>query len=118
MPSLSVTCIETRDHTKAAIAVRRTVGCIPVDCVYWFSDAAFPFVLPGIPIVHVAIPPFTDFVEDINGHALQPEALAKLTAIDPHTLPILHGEHRIGPCVNARVAQVNCRERWRWGFFW
>ena len=49
----------------------------------------------------------SDFVEDINGHALQPEALAKLTAIDPHTLPILHGDHRIGPCV-ARPLNFIC----------
>ena len=49
----------------------------------------------------------SDIVEDINGHALQPEALAKLTALDPHTLPILHGEHRIGPCV-ARPLNFIC----------
>ena len=49
----------------------------------------------------------SDIVEDIDGHALLPEALAKLIAIDPHTLPILHGEHRIGPCV-ARPLNFVC----------
>jgi 2-keto-4-pentenoate hydratase/2-oxohepta-3-ene-1,7-dioic acid hydratase in catechol pathway len=49
----------------------------------------------------------SDFVADIDGHALQPEALADLTAINPHTLPILHGEHRIGPCV-ARPLNFVC----------
>ena len=49
----------------------------------------------------------SDVVGDIDGHALQPEVLARLTALDPHTLPILHGEHRIGPCV-ARPLNFIC----------
>ena len=49
----------------------------------------------------------SDIVEDIDGHVLQPEALAKLIAVDPHTLPILHGAHRIGPCV-ARPLNFVC----------
>jgi Protein of unknown function (DUF5672) len=65
MPTLSVSCIETRNYDKAARAVQSTVRCIPINCVYWFSNAAPPFVLSGIEIIHVAIPHFTDF-EDIN----------------------------------------------------
>lgn len=36
---------------------------------------------------------------DINGAALAPASLAKLASIDPATLPEVHGELRIGPCV-------------------
>jgi len=50
---------------------------------------------------------FTDIMEDIDAHAVTPEGLAKLSAVDPHTLPILHGEHRIGPCV-ARPLNFIC----------
>jgi 2-keto-4-pentenoate hydratase/2-oxohepta-3-ene-1,7-dioic acid hydratase in catechol pathway len=46
-------------------------------------------------------------MEDIDAHALTPEGLAKLSAVDPHTLPILHGEHRIGACV-ARPLNFIC----------
>ncbi len=49
----------------------------------------------------------SDVVDDIDGHAISPDGLAKLLAIDPHTLPILHGEHRIGPCV-ARPLNFVC----------
>ena len=49
----------------------------------------------------------SDVVEDIDGHAISPEGLAKLAAIDPHTLPILHGQHRIGACV-ARPLNFVC----------
>ncbi len=38
-------------------------------------------------------------VPDINGNTINPAGLAKLAAIDPSTLPIVHGEPRIGPCV-------------------
>jgi 2-keto-4-pentenoate hydratase/2-oxohepta-3-ene-1,7-dioic acid hydratase in catechol pathway len=41
----------------------------------------------------------SDIVDDIDGHTISPGELAKLAEIDPHTLPILHGEHRIGACV-------------------
>ena len=41
----------------------------------------------------------SDIVADIDGRTLLPDDLAKLIALDPHTLPILHGQHRIGACV-------------------
>ena len=41
----------------------------------------------------------TAIVPDINGATISPAGLAKLAAIDPATLPIIHGEPRIGPCV-------------------
>ncbi|CAH2604518.1 Ureidoglycolate lyase [Rhodovastum atsumiense] len=49
----------------------------------------------------------SDFVTDIDGHALSLEGLAKLSAMDMHTLPILHGQHRIGPCI-ARPLNFIC----------
>ena len=36
---------------------------------------------------------------DITGATITPASLAKLTAIDPETLPVVPGEPRIGPCV-------------------
>jgi 2-keto-4-pentenoate hydratase/2-oxohepta-3-ene-1,7-dioic acid hydratase in catechol pathway len=50
---------------------------------------------------------FTDIMQDIDAHAVTPEGLAKLAAVDPHTLPILHGSHRIGPCI-ARPLNFVC----------
>ena len=49
----------------------------------------------------------SDLIEDINGHTISPEGLAKIAAIEMHTLPILHGEHRIGACV-ARPVNFVC----------
>jgi hypothetical protein len=65
-PSLGITCIETRDITKAVRAVERTAQCISADCLYWFSNSAYPRSLPGTEIVNVMIPSFTNFFEDIN----------------------------------------------------
>ena len=41
----------------------------------------------------------SDIIDDINPAAISPAGLAKLAEIDPATLRIVHGEHRIGPCV-------------------
>jgi 2-keto-4-pentenoate hydratase/2-oxohepta-3-ene-1,7-dioic acid hydratase in catechol pathway len=38
-------------------------------------------------------------VEDITGDVLSEEALDKLRAIDPASLPVVEGDPRIGPCV-------------------
>jgi hypothetical protein len=67
-PSLSISCIETRaDYIgRAARAVERTIGCIRVDVLYWFSTFPFPNSLPGVDIVHIQVPEFTDYIEDIN----------------------------------------------------
>jgi Protein of unknown function (DUF5672) len=67
-PSLSISCIETRAEyiTRAARAVERTTGCIRVDALYWFSTLPFPNSLPGVDIVHIQVPDFTDYIEDIN----------------------------------------------------
>ncbi|TQV83863.1 fumarylacetoacetate hydrolase family protein [Denitrobaculum tricleocarpae] len=38
-------------------------------------------------------------VEDVNGASLSPDALAKLAAVDPASLPAVDGATRLGPCV-------------------
>ncbi len=38
-------------------------------------------------------------IDDVNGAHLSDAALARLTALDPNTLPIVDGNPRIGPCV-------------------
>ena len=62
---------------------------------------------PGLMDKSGNIRDLSDVVGDINGATLCPEGLAKLAAIDAHTLPILHGNHRIGPCV-ARPLNFVC----------
>jgi 2-keto-4-pentenoate hydratase/2-oxohepta-3-ene-1,7-dioic acid hydratase in catechol pathway len=46
-------------------------------------------------------------VADIDGHAIRPENLAKLFAIDPANLPLVGGNPRLGPCV-AGVGKFMC----------
>jgi len=46
-------------------------------------------------------------LSDINGATIAPAGLAKLASIDPATLPIIHGEPRLGPCV-AQVSKFVC----------
>lgn len=40
-----------------------------------------------------------DFITDIDGTTLSPAKLAELAEINPEHLSIVHGAHRIGPCV-------------------
>jgi hypothetical protein len=72
-PSLSITCVETRDShiARAARAVERTAGCIRPDCIYWFSNSQFPGSLPGVDVIHTEIPDFRDYIEDINSICLR-----------------------------------------------
>ena len=62
---------------------------------------------PGLMDKSGNIRDLSDVVGDINGATLSPEGLAKLAAIDAPTLPILHGNHRIGACV-ARPLNFVC----------
>lgn len=41
----------------------------------------------------------SSIVTDINGTMLSPESLSKINHIDPHTLPLINDEPRIGACV-------------------
>ena len=49
----------------------------------------------------------SEHVADIGGVALLPDAMARLAAIDPATLPLITGDPRIGPCVGA-VGKFMC----------
>lgn len=79
-PSLAISCIETRDIGPAARAVARTAECIGADCIYWFSNAAYPSTLPGMEIINILIPDFTNFFEDINRICLR--LLPRVVATD------------------------------------
>jgi ureidoglycolate lyase len=49
----------------------------------------------------------SDFVKDIDATTLAPSKLAEIALLDPATLSIVHGTHRIGPCV-ARPTNFIC----------
>ncbi|EAY71218.1 2-keto-4-pentenoate hydratase/2-oxohepta-3-ene-1,7-dioic acid hydratase [Burkholderia dolosa AU0158] len=59
---------------------------------------------PGILDAQGRIRDLSAHVPDLAGDALSDAALARLRAIDPTTLPLVHGEPRIGACV-ARVGK-------------
>ncbi len=54
---------------------------------------------PGILDKEGRIRYLSDFVKDIDGATLSPAKLAELAEINPETLSLVHGEHRMGPCV-------------------
>ena len=54
---------------------------------------------PGMLDADGALRDLSDFVTDIDGHALSPDSLATLAEIDPKTLPFVRNSPRIGPCV-------------------
>jgi len=56
---------------------------------------------PGIVDAEGQMRDLTGHVDDIAGHALTPEGLESLAAIDPSTLPPIAEGTRIGPCVGA-----------------
>ena len=62
---------------------------------------------PGMLDANGKIRDLTGIVADISGETISPAGLAKLAAIDPSTLPGVHGEPRIGPCV-AQVSKFVC----------
>ena len=62
---------------------------------------------PGLLDSEGRIRDLSDFVKDIDGTTLAPSKLAELALLDPATLSIVHGTHRIGPCV-ARPMNFVC----------
>jgi 2-keto-4-pentenoate hydratase/2-oxohepta-3-ene-1,7-dioic acid hydratase in catechol pathway len=46
-------------------------------------------------------------IPDITGEALSPDSLKRIAALDPSSLPLVSGKHRIGPCVS-RVGKFIC----------
>jgi 2-keto-4-pentenoate hydratase/2-oxohepta-3-ene-1,7-dioic acid hydratase in catechol pathway len=49
----------------------------------------------------------SSIIPDVAGDALVPESLKRIGAIDPSSLPLVSGTHRIGPCVG-RVGKFIC----------
>jgi 2-keto-4-pentenoate hydratase/2-oxohepta-3-ene-1,7-dioic acid hydratase in catechol pathway len=62
---------------------------------------------PGMLDANGQLRDLSDIVADIDGSAVSPSGLAKLAAVDPSTLPLVHGAHRIGACV-ARPLNFVC----------
>jgi 2-keto-4-pentenoate hydratase/2-oxohepta-3-ene-1,7-dioic acid hydratase in catechol pathway len=62
---------------------------------------------PGLVDSEGRIRDLSGHVDDIGGTALDPDALAKLGALDPAGLPLVNGDPRIGPCV-AGVGKFIC----------
>ena len=54
---------------------------------------------PGLLDANGRIRALNEFVPEINGATLSPVKLAELAALDPKTLPLVHGEPRIGACI-------------------
>ena len=54
---------------------------------------------PGILDGNGQIRSLENIITDLNGDALSPDSLIKLAHIDPYTLPLIHSDTRIGPCV-------------------
>ena len=71
MPTLGITCIETRAIDKAVAAIERTLACIEAKKIYWISTNLFPKQPNSIEVVNLLINDFTDFSRDINQLLLQ-----------------------------------------------
>ncbi|MEL6819787.1 MAG: fumarylacetoacetate hydrolase family protein [Pseudomonadota bacterium] len=54
---------------------------------------------PGILDADGKIRDLSPYVSDLAGEILTPQGLAIISALDIETLPVVEGEHRIGPCV-------------------
>lgn len=62
---------------------------------------------PGVLDAGGVIRDLSGHVSDVSGASLDPDALARLAAIDPSTLPAVEGTPRLGPCV-AGVGKFIC----------
>jgi 2-keto-4-pentenoate hydratase/2-oxohepta-3-ene-1,7-dioic acid hydratase in catechol pathway len=62
---------------------------------------------PGLLDKEGRIRSLDDFVKEIDGETLSPVKLAELAELNPETLSIVHGTHRIGACV-ARPLNFVC----------
>lgn len=54
---------------------------------------------PGILDSNGVLRSLADIVPDIDGATLSPSRMDKLRGVDPHGLPIVDGDPRIGPCI-------------------
>jgi hypothetical protein len=66
MPTLSISCVETRNIADAARAVEQTLSCVNAKIIYWFSTDPFPISIKCVEIIHIYTPQFSNFVDDIN----------------------------------------------------
>jgi len=62
---------------------------------------------PGLLDTDDVIRDLSSHIDDLAGDALDPEALTRLAAIDPSSLPVVVGSPRIGACVG-RVGKFIC----------
>ena len=62
---------------------------------------------PGVLDARGGLRDLSDIVPDINGATLSPAGLAKISAIDPDTLPFVRSNPRLGACV-ARPVNFVC----------
>jgi ureidoglycolate lyase len=62
---------------------------------------------PGMLDSEGRIRDLSDFIKDIDGATLASGKLAELALLNPETLSIVHGSHRLGPCV-ARPTNFIC----------
>ena len=56
---------------------------------------------PGILDADFRIRSLAGIVDDIDGQAISPEALARLRALDPAALPLVNEDARLGPCLGS-----------------
>lgn len=54
---------------------------------------------PGLVDSTGAIRDLSGHISDLSGTSIDPEALARLGAVDPATLPLVSADERLGPCV-------------------
>jgi len=69
-PSLSISCIETRDVAKAGEAIRRTIACQKFEVIYWFSNQDFPLRNIGVDVISIKIDAFSDKFADTTNICL------------------------------------------------
>jgi 2-keto-4-pentenoate hydratase/2-oxohepta-3-ene-1,7-dioic acid hydratase in catechol pathway len=62
---------------------------------------------PGVLDASGVIRDLSDVVDDIAGEVLLPRSIARLTGLDPTSLPVVPGQPRLGPCVG-RVGKMVC----------
>lgn len=62
---------------------------------------------PGLLDAEGTLRDLSDHIADLSGEALSDESLAKLSALDPNSLPVVEGEPRIGACVG-QVGKFIC----------
>jgi len=55
--TISISCVETIQHEKAIYAIEKTLKCLDVSKVYWFSNIPFPKEV-GCEVVNIRIAPF------------------------------------------------------------